>query len=501
MGEFFQNRLYFVSNINTGSLTIIDAFCNTILKEISVGKRPFELAVVDDTTIAVSCQKSNTISFFNSVSGKVKEYYISNNGNLKIDKVNKKIYVSNTYEITIYDINLDGLIGCIKGFSAITVLKLNKDGSKLYVLDTLQKKLSIYSTDNYNLICSFENIGVNPTDLIIAKDESIVYISIENNILKIDINSKIYTNLILPKGSKITAMALKEDTLYASNLGQNRIDLINIYTNKLYNSIPTSMPEPTRLLITDDNTKLLVANRSCNSYGGIDIIDLESNSLIGSILMNTINSQPYDVISLNLPCTYTPPAVIDDLKSDKKVITIIAKKVFFSYSETLKFPIININLSKDEEKKYIYQKVKFEPGIIVKHSKSISRISTESGLSNIKFIARINYIIYYLENDKKKSINSFFEKPIDVFFNITKERDLLDFELSIKTINKFTQAPNMEYNVIRFGISTLMELRLIGESEIRLTNLEENYNNPTENFEEFAVFNGTNFPSDTVIPF
>lgn len=501
MGEFIRNKFYFVSNINTGCLTIIDAFCNTILKEIRVGQRPFKLALVDDTTIAISCEKSNTISFFNCVSGKVKEFNISNNGNLQIDKVNKKIYISDTYEITIYDMNLEALIGCIKGFSAIVALKLNRIGSKLYVLDTLQKELRIYSTDTYNLICSFKNIGVNSTDLLISKDEITAYISNKNKILKININSKIYSNIILPKGSIIMGMVLKDNTLYTSNFGLNRIDLININTNLTFKYILTSKPEPSRLFITEDNTKILVTNRNREDYGGIDIIDSESNCVIGSISMNTINSQPYDVISLNVPCTYIPPVVVNELKSDKKVITIIVKKIFSSYNETFNFPIINITLPKNIEYNYIFQKIKFEPGFIVKNSKIISIEYTDSGLSNIKFITRVNYVICYLMDNENRYISSFFEKPIDVLLDIPIERELKEFDLNIKTVNKFIRAPKISHNIISFGITTLMELKVIGETEIPLTYLKENYNDPTENYEEFAAFNGPVFPSETIIPF
>ena len=74
----------------------------------------------------------------------------------------------------------------------------------LYVLDILLKELRIYSTDSYNLINSFENLGINPSYLLISKDDKTAYISMENNILKIDIDSKIYTNLILPEGSLIS---------------------------------------------------------------------------------------------------------------------------------------------------------------------------------------------------------------------------------------------------------------------------------------------------------
>ena len=501
IAENIRKSLYFVSNVKTGTLTLIDGLCNTILKEINLGKRPFKLALKDDNSIAVACDMSNTISLVNCISGEVEERFIPNNGNLQIDTINKKIYISNTSEVNIYDINLEKVIWSIKGFLAIIDLRLNKEGSKLYILDTLLKELRIYSTDSHKLINSFKNLGTNPTNILISKEDKIAYISMQNNILKIDIDSKKFTNLILPKGSLISGMILKDHTLYAANLGLNRIDLINTHTNEAYNFILTSKPEPTRLFITDDNTKLLVVNRSHESYGGIDIIDLKSNSLIGSILMNTLNSQPYDVISLSIPHTYVPPVAITNLQQGNQLITIIAKKIFASYNENLNFPIISINLPKDISSSYIFKKVEFEPGIIVEHSESRSLLSTTSGFSSIKFIVRVNYIINYLENNKNNSINGFYEKPIDIFLDIPKERELKEFQLNIKTTTKLTSTPKILNNVISFGVITLMELKIIGEDEIYLTNLEKTSDNEEEYFEELSGLSASIFPEGTAFPF
>ena len=496
MDTITRKNFYFVSNIKTGTLTIIDGLCNTILKEITVGKRPFKLAIKDNNTVGIACDISNTISFVNCKSCEIKEHFISNNGNLLIDITNQKIYVSDTSEVTIYDMNLDRMIKRIRGFSAITDIKLNSEGTKLYVLDTLLKELRIYSTDTYILINSIENVGINPICLLISKDDKTAYISTKIDILKIDIDSNIITKLILPKGSLMNGMILKGNTLYASNSGLNRIDLIDIHTNKAYKYILTSMTEPTGLFITDDNTKLLIANRSCDDYGGIDIIDLKSNCLISSILLNTINSQPYDIISVNLPFTYAQPVAITNLNPDSKQITILAKRIFASYNENMNFPIISFNLPKEINSAYIYKCTKFEPGIIVPSSEYRRYIPSTSEFSSIKFIVRVNYIIYYLKNDINKCINGFFEKPIDVLLDIPKELNLNDFELNIKTTTQFIDNPKFSNNVLTFGVSSLMELKVIGEDEIYLTDLKE-----TDNFEEFTAFDGSIFPDDTIIPF
>lgn len=496
-----SKSFYFVSNIRTGTLTIIDGLCNTILKEIAVGKRPYKLAFKDNNTIVVACDLNNTICFVNCISGETKEKNIPNNGNLQVDIINKKIFVSNTYEVTIYDINLGVSLCIIKGFSAIVDLRLSEDGSKLYVLDTLLKELRIYSTNTYNLIYSFNNLGINPTNILISKDDRIAYISVQNNILRIDIDSKKIMDLFLPNGSLISGMILKDNILYASNTGLNRIELISIQSHKAYDFILTSRPQPTRLFITDDNTKLLVTNRSQGTYGGIDIIDLKSKSLIASILMNTMNSQPYDVISMSFPYTYAAPVAITNLESDNQLIRIIAKKIFASYNENVNFPIIDINFPKDINSSYIFEKIEFKPGVIVENSEFRSRSIEAYGASNFKFVVRVKYTIDYLENNKSSSINGFFETPIDIFLDIPKNCELNDFEFNVKTTTKLISNPKILHNVISFGVSTLIELKIIGEEEIYITNSKEISENEEEYFEEFPGFNGSIFPEGTGYPF
>ena len=245
----------------------------------------------------------------------------------------------------------------------------------------------------------------------------------------------------------------------------------------------------------------LIANRSRDDYGGIDIIDIKTNSLISSILMKTINSQPYDVISLNVSYTYAPSIATNNLKPKNKQITILAKKIFASYNETLNFPFININLPNEINSSYVYKSIKFDNGIIVHNSESRDRISEESGYSSIKFIVRVNYTISYHKNNQNNSENGFFEKPIYVSFVFPIDRDLEDFQLNIKTITDLVKTPQILGNVIDFGTTTLMELKIIGEDEITLSNSQENCDNACTNFEEFSVFNGSLFPIDTTNSF
>lgn len=500
-----KKLFYYVSNVKAGTLTIIDGSCNSIIKNIFVGKRPFKLAVMDKNKICVACDRSNSISVVDCLSFNASKIYVPNDGNIEIDRLNKKIFISNTSEINVYDIMAEKIISNIIGFLSITSLKLSHDSSKLYVLDKLLSELRIYSTVNSKLIYSFKNLGINPGYFLIAEDNKTVYISMENNgeninhhdILKLDVYKNKLEPLDLPKGSIIAGMLIKGSILYAANKGLNRIELINIDTYKAYGFILTSMPQPNRICITDDETKLLVTNRNNGGAGSIDIIDSATNHLMSRVLMDSEDSQPFDVvsISIDLPEIDNIPTAITDLMYTKEPLTIITKKVFACYRENIYFSNISISLSKHKYSSYIIEKIKFEKGVIVNGSEVRTDIAEMPGFSRIQFLLRITYTIYYLENSENDfSLRGFLEKNQDIIVTIPKERDVKEFELKLKSTTKLINTPSLVDNVVGFKVRTSLEVKIIGEDEISLEPIEEHY-------ETFLGFSGSIFPEGTVLPY
>lgn len=512
--------LYYVSNVKTGTLTIIDGSCNSIVKNIFVGKRPFKVAVVNNNDIYVACDRSNSIAVVDCLSGEIRTIYIPNNGNVEIDKLNEKMYISNTSEVVIYDIREDKKLSNITGFLAISHLKLSKDSSKLYVMDKLTGEFRIYSTVNFKLIYSIKDLGINPGFFLVSDDDKTAYISIENNseekngynILKMDINKNKITGLALPKGSVIAGMLLRGSTLYAANKGLNRIELINIKTFKAYGFILTSMSQPNRLCLTDDDTKLLVVDRNSEGQGGIDIIDITTNALIGRVLMDSYNSQPYDVgsVSIREPVIYNVPVAITNLGTIKESV-IITKRVLACYRENIYFSKIVVNLCEHNDVSYALESIKFDNGFIVKGSEIKTATTEMPGFSRVQFILRISYTIHYAEENGKKNIfNGFLEKLQDIIFAVPKERDVDKFEFIVGTITKLMNTPSLIGNVLSFGVAVHMELKITDEDQrstpalkhnSQLSNYKEEIYGIENHYEIFYGRSGSIFPKGTVLPY
>jgi len=507
INDSVNNVFYYVSNVQDGALTIIDGSCNSIVNTVFVGIRPFKLAVLANNKICVACERSNSISIVDCLSYKVSEIAIPNDGNIEIDKLNNKIFVSNTSEILVYDIVTEKIIATMIGFLSITAIKLCKGSSRLYVLDKLLSEFRIYSTVNYKQIYGINNIGINPGYFLISEDDKTAYVSMENNedtIIILDVSKKKIRPLKLPKGSLISGMAIKGNILYAANKGLNRIELINVETCYAYGFIETSRAMPNRIFITEDETKLLVVNRNNGGKGSLDIIDTSTNNLIGKVIMDSQNSQPFDVVSVSVQLHELSdiPLAITDLKADKEPIIIITKRVFACHRDNMDFPNISINLAEDINLLCSFEKIIFQDGAIVNGSLSRKDIDDMPGFSRIQFLIRITYTVYYLENSENICIfQGFLEKEQNIILAIPRDRDVNEFELRFKCKTKLINTSSLVGNVIKFRAMAFWEIKIIGEDEIILENAEKIIDTVEEQYETFLGCSGSIFPEGTVIPY
>lgn len=296
------NNIYYVSNLNTCRVSIIDGDSKHIIKEIEIGSRPQDIIVDESNRVFIASDRNNKITVVEDLFNKIKILDIHNNGNIYVDVLSEKIYASNTEEISIYNLNTGEKIISIKGFIAADRLEVDKNGKRLFVLDMLQKMIKVYDTEKFNLINLYKDIGVAPVDFLLGEDEKYIYVAdngtknkrYKSTILIVDIKTKNTFYIPVQKESVFTSLGHNDINLYAANIGLKRIDVINIEKKQSFSSITTTLPNITKIRLSKD--KKILCGISCDNNGKsvIDIIDTNKNIIIDSIFLEGNNS-PYDI--------------------------------------------------------------------------------------------------------------------------------------------------------------------------------------------------------------
>lgn len=475
--EGIKETTYYVSNLANKTITVIDGEKNSIIKAINLPYKPFRISADKNGDIYVGSDK-NPIAIICNSSDEIKILDIPNNGNLEIDIVNGRIYISNTSEILVYDIFTERKIARIVGFMAIECLKLDSYGKCLVVLDSLRKDLKVYDTSNFKLLTRIKNVGVKPSYILINDDSKFIYVANQGgkaknsaSISTVDIEKKEVFQIELPINSSITSLALKDNILYGANKGLNRVEIINITTNMLEGFIATTFPEPQSILLTPNKDKLLVTDRNCGGQGALDIIDTISNSIVNTILIEEINSQPYDItMVLNESLIENENAIdstnIEEKKDEIELSPIIVKKIFSSYKENISLPKVIVDIPKTYREPFTFQKIIIHNGFIVNRTEIREKIKDRPNFSKVKFTLRIPYNIEFRDGKrKKKSIKRFVEKNKEVTLCIPDSTKTSELELVVKTRSKTRKAPVLIKDVFCFSLDVFMEIKVVGEIE------------------------------------
>ncbi len=169
MIDKLEKMIYYVSNIGTGRVSIIDGDTYRIIKEVEIGPRPQNIVIDEKNNIYIASDRNNKVTLIHDLFNSDKTWNIPNNGNIKVDSNNKKIYACDTEEVCIYNLETSEKIGSLKGFIAANCLELDKSKRRLFVLDILQNEIKVYDTSDFHLINLYKEVGILPNYIIIEK--------------------------------------------------------------------------------------------------------------------------------------------------------------------------------------------------------------------------------------------------------------------------------------------------------------------------------------------
>ena len=470
-----EKMIYYVSNLGTGRVSIIDGDSYDIIKEIEIGPRPQNIIVDERNDVYIASDRNSKVTLINDLYDSNKTWNMPNNGNIQVDSISQKIYVCDTEEICIYNLRTGEKICCITGFIAADSLELDKDKKKLFVLDILQNEIKVYDTSDFHLIKLYKGVGTSPNYILIAENEKYVYIANKGvnkgnydcNISILDFESGNISYIHLQKGSVITALEQSGILLYAANSGLHRIEVIDILKRERIAIIKTTLPELQRLRLSPNKKTLLATSRSTDGKGVIDRIDTCSNTILDTFTFEQNNSMPYDigvVIQSKLQVQEESFILTDseDKLKQENGTTILAKKVLSTYQEKMIFQEVSIKVSSKEEGIINIEEIIFQKCEIINETKNRKIIDSRKEYSILQYKF---YIPYYIgckdEQEQKYVIEGRLEGTQKATLYIPAYAEQQGIQFVINSFTKLTSTPVIINKNLKFGVSVLISTRVI----------------------------------------
>lgn len=479
-----NKNIYYVSNLGSDTVSIIDADKLSIIDEIRVGSRPHDIVVDNENNVYIATDRNSRITIINYINKINNNIYIPNNGNVKVDSTSQKIYVSNTEEVFIYNLYDGNMYGRITGFIAVDSIVLNSDGSKLFVLDIFQNEVSVYDTVSLKLSKKYKDVGNTPNYIFIGDDDRYLYVSNKGiskgkflgNISVIDLETGNISYIEFQMGSIITALDGHSDFLYAVNSGLSRIEIINIKKREYVGSIKTTYNEPQRVKVSPDKKKLIATSKDNKGRGALDIINIEKKEIFDTFVFDEVGISPYD-IGIATDNTIKHEDVVfnsvEDKWKDNYETLILAKKVISTYSEKIIFHKVSVNLDFSDEVEI--EDIVFENCKIVEESKNKEIIINRDDYISYKFEF---YIPYFLKcknlKDEKLNINGNLRGYQKSILYLSNYYELENLEFVVKSSSELITTPYMEDDLIIFDVSSVISTYITKEELIFIPSKDDN---------------------------
>lgn len=472
-----EKMIYYVSNLGTGTVSIIDGDSYSIIKEVEIGSRPQNIIVDEKNNVYIASDRNSKVTLIHDLYDSNKTWHMPNNGNIQVDSVAQKIYVCDTEEVCIYNLRTGEKIGCLTGFIAADSLELDKDKKSLFVLDILQNEIKVYDTSDFHLIKLFKDVGTSPNYILIGENEKYVYIANKGvnkgnctgNISILDLESGNISYIDLQKGSVITALEQSGILLYAANSGLHKIEVIDILKRERIAMIKTTLPEVQRLRLSPDKKTLLVTSRSSDGKGVLDRIDTSSNVILDTFTFEKNNSIPYDigVVSQSKLQVQEESFILTDSEDklrQENGTTILAKKVLSTYQEKVIFPEVLIKVSSKEERIINIEEIIFQKCEIINETKNKKIIDSRKDYSILQYNFYIPYYIGYKdEQEQQYVVEGRLEGRQKATLYIPAYAEQQGVQFVINSFTKLTSTPVIINKNLKFDVSVLISTRVIVE--------------------------------------
>ena len=483
MNNALNESIFYVSNLGTNKISIINGENLSIIDEIKVGPRPYDMDLDNKNNVYIATDRNEKVNIIDSITRDIKTLNIPNNGHVKVDSISQKVFVSNIEEVYIYSLKEDRIIEKISGFVAVDCIEINSDCSKLFTLDIFKNEIKIYDTATLRLVKTYKDIGENPNCFCIGEEDRFLYIGnkginklgLNGNIVLINLITDEISYISLPRGSNITSIEENLGLLYIVNSGLNRVEIIDTLKNNIIGNLKTSLSNPQKTKCLKDNRLILATSRDNEGRGALDLIDTYNKEIVNTLKFIDKDSNPYNIAAVQKD-TYKSLDILSIKKTNIEESigkTILANKVLSTYKEKIIFQQEKIELISEE--KISIEEIGFENCKVIEESKNKEYISNkDENYIILKFEFIIPYYIKCIDSNKEiLNIKGNLMGKQRAVLNISKE-DNDDLDFIIKSSSKIMSSPHINDKFIIFDVSSVISTYLIKEELIFISSKEIN---------------------------
>lgn len=508
MDGISNKTIYYVSNVGTNTIYIIDGETWRGIKEIELGEKPCKIEIDGKKNIYIATDKIGKFFFVNSDFKVDKSFNMPNTGHIKVDFESKRIYVSNTDELCVYSLYDGKVIKKIYGFIAIGDIELSKDGSKIFVLDTIENEIKVYDTIYFKLIKTYKEAFFSTKDILISNNDRYMYVlgkdiedgSYSYSIIRVFLNNGVFSNnnaklglkndenfnIKFPIGSIITYLVEGRNYLYAVNRGLKKIDVIDSFKNKIIKSFKTTLRYPQKIKICVDEKYLLATSIDGNGLGALDLINIKTGEIERTFNFTNDNFIPCDIQvienddfkNMDIADTSSNRATLEntvfdikkeyrlnkklDIKSrdstDNIGSFILTKKIVSTYKEKVVFKKEKVELISEDEVEI--KEINFDKCIIFEESKGYIRGKRNYIVFEFQFYIPyyINYITLGNEEQVLKGKLKGKQKAILYTFD---NYALDEFEFQVKSLSRGISTPYVKENIVTIDVSSIISTYMI----------------------------------------
>lgn len=298
--------LAYVTNQDSGNVSVIDTADLTVIDTITAGSRPsgaaitpngrlvyvgnwfYDVSVIDTLLKTVIATIPGVNAFGAAVTPDGNYAYITNLGGSCTVSV-----VDTSTNTIVSNVNVGG---CFAGGGAYN-LAVTPDGAYVYLAAWWGNSVSVIAAST-NTLDTIISVGNRPMGIAITPDGVYAYVAIENDnqvkVIDIATNTVVHTVDI---GNSPFGIAITPDgtRAYVTIQDIDQVQVIDIATNMVIHTISVGN-SPFGIAITPDGTQAYVANILDNT---VSVINLDTNTVVATI---NVGDHPY-AIAIGTVCT------------------------------------------------------------------------------------------------------------------------------------------------------------------------------------------------------